>query len=158
MNSKEETDTLVKGIQRKYGKELEAHIHSLMKPRLIIMNVPDDTTSSTENSILRQNPEVSLREGSITAKFVCDTKKKNRNAVVEVSADTRMTLLNNKIKLGWQICRIDDYITATNCYKCSNYNHRTQDCKGEVTCLICAGKHTLKEFKCGENNIKCINC
>jgi len=53
--------------------------------------VPDDTTtSSIEDSILRQNPELNLREGTITAKFVYDTKKKNRNAVVEVNADTRM--------------------------------------------------------------------
>ena len=101
--SKEETDILGKEIQRKCGKELEAHIHSLRKPRHIILNVPDDTTtSSIENSILRQNPELNLREGSIMAKFVYDTKKK-RNAVVEMNADYRMTLLNKKIKLGRQI-------------------------------------------------------
>jgi len=103
----EETDILGKEIQRKCGKELEAHIHSLRKPRHIILNVPDDTTtSSIENSTLRQNPELNLREGSIMAKFAYDTKKKNRNTVVEVNADTSMTLLNKKIKLGWQICRI----------------------------------------------------
>ena len=62
MNSKEETDILRKEIQRKCGKEVEAHIHSLRKPRLIILNVPDDTkTSSIEDSILRQNPELNLR-------------------------------------------------------------------------------------------------
>jgi len=44
-------------------KELVAHIHWLRNPRLIILNVPDDTTrSSIEDSILRQNPELNLRE------------------------------------------------------------------------------------------------
>ena len=67
MNSKEETDILGKEIQRKCGKELEVHIRSLRKPRLIILNVPDDTTtSSIEDSILRQNPELNLREGIIS--------------------------------------------------------------------------------------------
>jgi hypothetical protein len=60
--SKEETDILGKEIQRKCGKELEAHIHSLRKPWFIILNAPDDTTtSSIEDSILRQNPELNLR-------------------------------------------------------------------------------------------------
>jgi len=78
-------------------KGLDSHIHSVRKPRIIILNVPDDTTtSSIEESILRQNPELNLREGSITAKFVYDTKEKNRNAVVEVNADTRMILLKRK--------------------------------------------------------------
>jgi len=140
-------------------KELVAHIHSLKNPRLIILNVPDDTTSSSkENSLIRQNTELNLSEGSITAKYVYYTKGKNRNAFVKVNDDTRIILLNKKIKLGLHICRIDDYITATRCYKCSKYNHMTQDCKEEVTCPIFAGKHTLKESKSGKNNVKCINC
>jgi len=78
--------------------------------------------------------------------------------VVEVNAETRKTLLNKKIGIGWQICWIDDYITATRCYKCSKFNHRTQDCRGEVTCPLCAGNHTLKECKRDATTFKCINC
>jgi len=36
-----------------------------------------------------------------------------RNAVVEVGAETRKTLLRSKIKMGWHVCRTDDYETAT---------------------------------------------
>ena len=58
----------------------------LTVPRLIILNVPEDiSTSNIEDSILRQNPELNLREGSIAAKFIYDTKKKCRNSVVEVT-------------------------------------------------------------------------
>ena len=104
MNSKE-IEILGKEIQEKCGKELEAQAHSLRKPRLTILNVPEDiSTSNIEDSILRQNPELNLREGSIAAKFIYETKKKNRNAVVEVNAETRMTLLNKKIRIRWQIC------------------------------------------------------
>ena len=158
-NSKEEIEILSKEIQEKCGRDLEAHIHSLRKPRLIILNVPEEiSTTNIEDSILRQNPELNLKEGSIAAKFIYVTKKKHRNAVVEVSAETRRTLLNKKIRIGWQICRIDDYITATRCYKCSKFNHRTQDCRGEVTCPLCAGNHTLKECKGDSTMFKCINC
>jgi hypothetical protein len=92
-----------------------------------------------------QSLELNIREGSIAAKFIYDTKKKNRNAVVEVNAETRIPLLNKKLRIGWQICWIDDYITANRCYESSKFNHRTQNCSTEVTCPLCAGNHTLKD-------------
>jgi hypothetical protein len=46
MNSKEEIEVLDKEIQAKCGGELEAHVHSLRKPRLIIMNMPEDISTT----------------------------------------------------------------------------------------------------------------
>jgi hypothetical protein len=132
----------------------------LRKPRLIILNVPEDiSTTKTEDSILKQNPGLCLKKGSIAAKFTYVRKKMYRNAVVEVGggADTRKTLLHRKIKVGWQICRIEDYLVAIRCFKCSKFNHRTQECRGEVTCPLCAGPHTLKDCK-GDTTFKCANC
>jgi hypothetical protein len=106
-NSKEEIEVLDKEIQAKCRDELEAHVHMLIKPRLIILNVPEDISKTNiEDSIL--NPELYIKRGRITAKFNYD-KKMYRNAVVEVRADTRKTLVHRKIKLGWQMCRIEDY-------------------------------------------------
>jgi hypothetical protein len=52
-NSKE-IEVLDKEIQAKCGGDLEAHVHSLRKPRLIILNVPEDiSTTNIEDSILR---------------------------------------------------------------------------------------------------------
>jgi len=92
------------------------------------------------------------------AKFTFDTKLKNRNAVMEVGADTRKTLLSSTIKLGWHVCRADDYVTATRCFKCSKFNHGITECRGEVNCPLCAGPHTIKECKSDPTTYKCINC
>jgi len=105
-----------------------------------------------------QNTELNLTKGSITAKFIQVTNRKYRNAIVEVGADTRRTILHRKIKIGWQICKTDDYVTATRCFKCSKFNHRTMDCRGEVTCPLCAGPHTIKECKSNPTEHNCINC
>jgi len=70
-NSKKEIEVLEKEIQTKCG-ELEVHVHSLRKPRIIILNVPEEiSTTNIENTILRQNPELNLQKGSIAAKFTC---------------------------------------------------------------------------------------
>ena len=158
-NSKEEIELLEKEIQVKCGDELDVHVHSLRKPRIVILNVPEDiTTENIEDTILRQNPEFNLQKGSIVAKFIYVTKRMHRNAVVEVGAEIRKILLNKKVRIGWQICKTDDYLTATRCFKCSKFNHRTQDCRGEVTCPLCAGPHTLKECKGDTTTFKCVNC
>jgi hypothetical protein len=121
--------------------------------------VPEDTsTTNIEDSILRQNPNLNLKKGSIAAKFTFVTRKMYRNAVVEVEADTRKTILHRKIKLGWQIYTTEDYLVATRRFKCSKFNHRTQDCRGEVTCPLCAGPHTLKECSGDSKIFKCTNC
>ena len=147
-NSKEEIEALEKNIQTKCGGDLEMNIHTLRKPQLIVFNIPEDiSTTNTEDTILMQNPDLNLRKGDIVAKFSYVTKKMTRNLVVEVGADTRKLLLQRKIKMGWQICRIDDYLVANRCFKCSRFNHRHRDCRGEVTCPLCAGPHMLKECR-----------
>jgi hypothetical protein len=86
-NSKQEIEVLGKEIQAKCGSELEAKVHSLRKPRLIILNEPEDIwTKNIEESILRQNTKLNLKKGCIAAKFIYVTQRKHRNAVVEVSA------------------------------------------------------------------------
>jgi len=98
------------------------------------------STTNTEVSI--SNSDLYLKKGSIIAKFTYVKKKMYRNAVVEVEADTRKTLVHRKIKLRWQICRIEDYLLATSRLKCSKFNHRTQECRGEVTCPVRRPSHT----------------
>ena len=129
------------------------NIHTLRKPRLRVLNIPEDiSTTNIEFTILMQNPELNLRKGDILAKFNYVTKKTTRNVVVEVGADTR------KLKMGWQICRKDDYLVANRSFKCSRFKHRHRDCRWELTCPLCAGPHTLKLCKADSKVYKCINC
>jgi hypothetical protein len=64
---------------------LEATVHKLRKPRLIVYNIPEDT-------LLTQNSDLGLTKGDIVAKFDFTTKHKNRNLVIEVEAKVRKTL------------------------------------------------------------------
>jgi len=158
-NSKEEIEAIEKEIQAKCRGDLEINIHTPRKPRLILLNILEDiSTTNIEDSILMQNTDLNLRKGEIIAKINYVMKKMNRNLVVEVGADIRKILLHRKIKLRWQIFRIEDYPVANRYFKCSRFNRRLRDCRGEVTCPLCAGSHTLKECKGDSMVYKCINC
>jgi hypothetical protein len=158
-NTKQEIEALEKEITTKCGGELEATVHKLRKPRLIVYNIPEDISlQNIEDTLLNQNPDLGLMKGDIDAKFDFTTKNKNRNLVIEVEAKVRKILLLTKIKLGWHICKADDYIVATRCFRCSRYNHRHNECKGNETCPICAGAHRLKDCVADPKLFKCVNC
>ena len=158
-NTKEELETLGKDINTKCGDKLETHIHKLRNPRLVVINIPDEiTTENFEDTLIAQNPDLSLAKGVIKAKFTYETKTHTRNLVVEVGAQTRKQLLQQKVKLGWLLCKMEDYVVANRCFKCSRFNHKFRDCRGEETCPLCAGKHKLKECSAAPSDHKCINC
>ena len=156
---KEEAEVLEMDIKAKCGEELEAILHRRRNPRLVIRNIPEDiTTSNIEETLIKQNPDLLLKAGDINPKYNYETKKHTRNLVVEVNAQTRKLLLQKKVKLGWTICKVEDYLVATRCFKCSRFNHRHQDCRGEETCPLCAGRHKMKECTANSSEYKCINC
>jgi hypothetical protein len=96
-NSKEEIENLYQEIRAKCENELEVCVHTKRKPRLIIINVPEDiSTNNTDDAIIRQNSDLRLHKGSIVPKFIYVTKKKHRNAVIEVGADIRKYLLEKR--------------------------------------------------------------
>jgi len=158
-DSKEEIDLLNSQIHDKCGDQLEINIQKRRNPRLIIYNVPDAVTpENAEDIIIAQNPDLKLQEGDIQTKFTFKTKRKTRNLVIEVNPQTRRQLLQNKLKLEWMICKVDDYISVNRCFKCSGYNHRHTECRSEEACPLCAGKHKLKECTASKPDYKCINC
>jgi hypothetical protein len=100
--------------------------------------VPEDiNTTNIEDALIGQNPELNLIKRSITAKFICHQEK----AIVELGADERKTILHRKIVIGWQICKKDDYVKATRCFKCLRFNHRTMVADVKLR-AHCAPSHT----------------
>jgi len=74
-NTKEELETLGKDINDKCGDRLETRTHKLRNTRLVILNTPDNiTTSNIEETLIAQNPGLLLANGDINAKFIYATK------------------------------------------------------------------------------------
>jgi hypothetical protein len=157
--SLDEINSLSTTIGNKCGEDLEVTVPKLWKPRLIIHNIPQDiTVENLEETIIAQNPELLMKTGDIAARFKFKTERELINTVIEAGSETRKKLLQTKLKIGWLICKVDDYLVAKRCFKCSRYNHRHQDCRGEETCPLCTGGHKLKECKATADQYKCINC
>jgi hypothetical protein len=100
-NSKDEAEVLEKDIYTKCRGDLEANIHKLRNPKLVIFNIlAHISTKNLEDTLMAQNPDLNLKKRDIKAKFSYKTKKQICNLVMEVGARTRKLLLQKKIKLG----------------------------------------------------------
>jgi hypothetical protein len=92
----------------------------LWKPRPIIYNVPEEIKTENITAVSRaQNPEITLNGEDDVAKFRYKTRKGIYNTFIEVGSQTQKQILQTKLKIGWEICNVEDYLVPTRCYRCS---------------------------------------
>ena len=127
VGSIDETNLLSANIKERCGDELEVNISKLWKPRVIIRNIPHDiTVENIEETILFQNAELNLKPGEVAARFKFSTKRGAIRMVIEVGPEARNKLLQTKLKIGWLICSVGDYLVAKRCFRCSRYNQTSR--------------------------------
>lgn len=61
-----------------------------------------------------------------------------------------------KLSIGWDRCRVFEYVQITRCFKCLGFNHHANNCTKSIICSNCSGNHDVKQCKSSE--IKCVNC
>jgi len=67
---------------------------------------------NVRETLMNQNPEINLSDRILEPKFCYTTKWGNRNLIIEVDSSTRIKLLQTRAKMGWTVCKLDDYIAA----------------------------------------------
>ena len=138
---------------------LESNISRRKNPRLVIYNIPEEVNIDNAASIISlQNSELNISPDEIKPKFVYENRKKAKNIVIELSPEARKKIIDKKLKLGWEICKNEDYIRVNRCFKCSKYNHSSINCQGKITCPNCAQEHDKRDCKAKIEEYRCINC
>ncbi|KAL7294839.1 hypothetical protein TKK_0011767 [Trichogramma kaykai] len=69
----------------------------------------------------------------------------------------RQLLSRQRISIQWLVCRVEDHVSVTECFKCSGFGHIAAKCPKSACCSHCAGGHLTEERESREN-LKCINC
>jgi len=156
---KNDLENICVKINEVCGEEFVSYTTSLKSTRLIVFNVPKYITSeNAAQAIVLQNPELNLKENEIKPKFLFENRKKHKNLVIVVNSENRKFLVDRKLIVGWHACYSAHYVSVTRCYKCSKYNHRAQECQGDVICPHCAQSHKMHECRAGTERLRCVNC
>lgn len=143
---------ITNGINEICGDVMEASVPKHRNLEMTVYNIQEDISiDNAQDVIVMQNLELDY------IKVIFKNNQEIRNLIAEVFLHTRKKL-SNRLKIGWHLCSIDDYLVAKMCFKCSGYNHKAEECIGVTTCPLCARDHKLHEYKASTNDLQCINC
>lgn len=159
--SPEDINNIAKIIEG--DSNIKADIPKNKNPKVQIFGIPKYIE---KNEILEcikaQNPNISksLMENEteeLKLIFEKDDRVGTKFAILEATPITWQTIIDSKrIYIGHAACTAKEKISVMQCFKCYRYGHRARDCRNDVTCGKCAGKHDTKN--CQSNQIKCTNC
>jgi len=73
-------------------------------------------------------------------------KSRGVTLIIEVNTDAGKQLLDlGRLKIGWRMCRVQEYAGILRCFKCCGYFHFAKDCVKKEACGLCAGQHITKD-------------
>jgi hypothetical protein len=155
---KEDIELICTNINDKCNQLLEVSIQKHRNPRIVIY-IPEEVNVENAEEIMKtQNPELMINAEEVVPKFTYRGKRNVKNMVIEVGPQTRQKILSTKLKIDWHISNTRDCIVVSRCYKCSRFNHKSSECRGEETCPLYMGGHNIKACTAPTRDYKCVNC
>lgn len=146
--------------------ELEIKNHSsvqlekikMKNPKVIIKNIEEELREDNLiEELIQRNHWIPFNKENMKLAIIMKNKKSNaRHAILETSPMNRKLLLENRIRLGYQIPVIEAYYSIRRCFRCNKFHHKHTVCESEVVCPLCSGSHEMRE--CRATTTKCSNC
>lgn len=65
-------------------------------------------------------------------------------------------LSSGKLKIGWDICNVQEMFDVLRCFTCNAFGHRSKNCTSKPTCPKCSEDHEISD--CTSTVPKCVNC
>jgi hypothetical protein len=155
--NKTDSDTLEKELSKLRTVTVERPKRKL--PALLVKFVPKEIEDEAiKDTILQQNNLSHIEDPVLNIKFTKRTFEDSRHVVIEVSPNIRRELVTlQKIKLRWNMCKVEDFVVVTRCLKCLGFGHTTRFCQNQQKCSRCAEDHHWKECE-HQNPVRCSNC
>lgn len=127
--------------------------------KLIILGIPADIT---KEEIIQDLNENFKKEYPVNIyKEIKRPGLRTYQLVIEVEDWIAQHLLNKqKIRYGFNNCRVLPYMPVVRCNYCQRYGHTEQNCNQQRRCKFCAGKHTSNtcNFQNTPSKYRCVNC
>lgn len=130
------------------------------KLKIRIFDVDKEDSENEQDFWGKIDEQNGFRKDNTSGKIIhksTNEKTKKTTIIAEVNDEMREKLLElGKVKIGWKICKVQDYIGILRRYKCCGYHHFAKNCNKKETCGNSAGQHATKE--CRSQEKKCVNC
>lgn len=160
--TKESMNDFKQAALDKLSNDYEITIPEPFKPKIKIIGYSDSQTAEeieqclkNQNQYIRDNANAYVKVVRIEKAKV--SKFESFNILVEVDGNTyKNAMMNRRINVQWQRCKVVSCLDLQRCFKCSGFNHKSVNCNSPMACPRCAEEHNLKD--CTNQIQKCINC
>lgn len=157
---KKQAEILKEKVTNELGKKYVIQDPKKKKLKIKIFNIEKEDCEKEQEFWEKIEEQNGLMKNSIQGKIVHKSvygKDQRSTIIAEVDIKTYERMQEEgKVKIGWNICKVQNYIGILRCYKSSDYYHFAKECKNNISCGNCAGKHVTKE--CKNETKKCVNC
>lgn len=154
---KNQAEILKNKVTSDLGKKYVIQDSKKKKLKIKIFDVQKEDCQKEQEFWEKIEEQNELMKNSIQGKIVHKSvygKDQRSTIIAEVDAKTYEVMLEEgKVKIGWNICTVQEYIGILRSYKCSGYYHFAKECKNNLTCGNCAGEHATKECKNETKNV-----
>ena len=143
-------------------KSLVVHEKGKLRPKIKIVNVPNDEEDILSN-IKMKNPWITnlIENEDEDLKLIKEIKAKDsryKHYVLKCTPQIRKVIDRNddKVFTLYKHCRIYDHYMPYQCFKCQEFGHTATNCRNNQVCPRCSEAHTARE--CRSTAVKCNNC
>lgn len=148
-----------KVLQGKLSKNYQIEKENLLNPKLKIIGIDKNANfdpTKLQSDINARNFNNS--QGICKILHMYSTNNGSQSAIAEVPPEIYKSIMQNgsRIYVGFQCCKVYDFINISPCYNCGRVGHSGAKCKNPSKCLKCAGNHNTRN--CENSLVQCINC
>lgn len=109
---------------------------------------------STRNALLELYRETHL-DFDVVRRI--KTKMGRVNWLIDIDERGRDWLISQRrICVDFDRYRVVNYVNIIRCFKCQEYGHYANSCRGALKCAKCADTHNIKD--CKSESVRCANC
>jgi hypothetical protein len=126
--SKDDLEECREQIEKEFGENFDITVLDKIKPLLKIVGLSE---MMTETDLVRKTKTQNDFIGENAVISVVELKEKRNKIFATVKMDGesfRNTMLNERIIVGWDRCRVYENVNVTRCYNCAGYMHIAKNC------------------------------
>lgn len=156
--SNEDSVKIRDAAEKKLKKKYNIKVPTLNNPCIKVIGIDEELDDNDiKTCILKQNTDILHDNLDIKVKTVKKMKTKFMCIIETDPVSYEKIMKKEKLSIGWNICRVYEYLQIFRCFNCHGFNHLAKDCPHQEKCSKCgSSEHLLGD--CVSEFWRCANC